>query len=41
MMPYDDLRAQLTTMRKQIADTVAKMPSHPDYLKRYCPAKID
>jgi len=40
MMPYDELRAQLSTMRQQIADKVATMPSHPDYLKSYCPAKI-
>ena len=41
MMPYDELRTELSTMRKQIEDKVAKMPSHPDYLKRYCPAKMD
>ena len=41
MMPYDELRTQLSTMRQEIAAKVAKMPSHPDYLKRYCPAKAD
>jgi len=38
MVPHDELRAQLAAMRQQIADKVAAMPSHPDYLKRYCPA---
>jgi tryptophan halogenase len=41
MMPYDELRAQLSAMRQQIADKVAKMPGHPEYLKGYCPAKLD
>jgi hypothetical protein len=26
-------------MRRQIADKVATMPSHPDFLKRYCPSE--
>jgi tryptophan halogenase len=41
MMPYDELRAQLSAMRQQIADKVAKMPGHPEYLKSYCPASAD
>ena len=40
MMPYDELRQQLTAMRRQIADKAAAMPSHPDFLKRYCPADL-
>jgi len=40
MMPHDELRQQLTAMRRQIADTVAAMPSHPDFLARYCPAEV-
>jgi len=41
MMPYDELRTQLSAMRQQIADKVEKMPGHPEYLKSYCPAKPD
>jgi tryptophan halogenase len=39
MMPYEELRQQLTAMRRQIADKAAAMPSHPDFLARYCPAE--
>jgi tryptophan halogenase len=39
MMPYEELRQQLTAMRRQIADKAAAMPSHPDFLTRYCPAE--
>ena len=39
MMPHDELRQQFAAMRRQIADKVALMPSHPDYLKLYCPAE--
>ncbi|WP_116091907.1 tryptophan halogenase family protein [Sphingomonas crusticola] len=41
MMPHDELREQLATMRRQIADKVAAMPTHPDFLKHHCPAKED
>ena len=39
MMPHEELRQELAAMRRQIADKVATMPSHPDFLKRYCPAE--
>ena len=38
MMPHDQLRDQLATMRRQIAETVDRMAGHPDYLRIYCPA---
>jgi tryptophan halogenase len=39
MMPYDELRQSLADLRRAIADTVAKLPSHPDFLRSYCPAE--
>jgi len=39
MMPYDELRQSLADLRKTIADKVAKLPSHPDFLRSYCPAE--
>jgi tryptophan halogenase len=38
MMPLDQLREQLSTMRRQIAEAADRLPSHPDYLRSYCPA---
>jgi tryptophan halogenase len=38
MMPHDELRQTLATMRKEIVDRVAKLPTHAEFLKNYCPA---
>ncbi|KQN40865.1 tryptophan halogenase [Sphingomonas sp. Leaf407] len=34
----DELDRLLSMVRRQVADTVATMPPHGDYLARYCPA---
>jgi tryptophan halogenase len=38
MMPEQQLRDELARMRREIVDLVGAMPSHPDFLKSYCPA---
>ena len=38
MMPEDALRDFLDRTRGEIADIVATMPPHPEFLARYCPA---
>lgn len=39
MVPDRELRGHLDRMRGQIADIVAQMPTHPDFLRSYCPAE--
>jgi tryptophan halogenase len=34
----DELDRLLSTLRRQVNDTVATMPPHGDYVARYCPA---
>jgi tryptophan halogenase len=38
MMPEEQLRDELARMRGEIVRLVDGMPSHPDFLKAYCPA---
>ena len=38
MMPPQQLGDELGRMRREIAQLVDEMPSHPDFLKAYCPA---
>jgi len=38
MMPDAELRKALDDMRANVAGVVSKLPSHPDFLQRYCPA---
>jgi uncharacterized protein Usg len=38
MMGDAELRKALHDIRTNIADVVSKLPSHPDFLQRYCPA---
>ncbi|MGN8001445.1 tryptophan halogenase family protein [Sphingomonas sp. 22176] len=38
MMPQEELRSQLDRMRHQIREIVARMPTHPEFLSRYCPS---
>ncbi|WP_420142832.1 tryptophan halogenase family protein [Sphingomonas sp.] len=38
MMPEADLRRQLAELRREVAGLAAAMPSHPDFLRQYCPA---
>jgi len=40
MMPEETLRFELAKMKGEIAAIVERMPSHPDYLKSYCPAEV-
>jgi tryptophan halogenase len=40
MMPEQQLRDELARMRREIGGLVAGMPSHPDFLKSYCPAPV-
>jgi tryptophan halogenase len=40
MMPEPQLREELARMRKDIAGVVAEMPSHREFLRRYCPAEL-
>ena len=39
MMPEQQLHDELDRMRREIANLAAGMPSHPDFLRSYCPAK--
>ncbi|MEO8374424.1 MAG: tryptophan halogenase family protein [Sphingomonas bacterium] len=39
MMPEQQLRDALAKMRGEIAKLVAGMPTHPEFLKAYCPAE--
>jgi tryptophan halogenase len=38
MMARDELKAELAKVRGQVADQAARMPTHPDFLRQYCPA---
>ncbi|WP_395398273.1 tryptophan halogenase family protein [Novosphingobium sp. BL-8A] len=38
MMPDVALRSHLDRMRSEISEIAASMPTHPDFLKSYCPA---
>jgi tryptophan halogenase len=40
MVPDNELRGHLDRMRKEIAGIAAAMPTHPDFLRSYCPAKL-
>jgi tryptophan halogenase len=40
MTDDDRLRAQLVKMRAEIAGIAGAMPTHPDFLRRYCPADV-
>jgi tryptophan halogenase len=40
MMPDQELRGHLERMRAEIAGIASKMPTHPDFLKSYCPAEL-
>ena len=37
-LPLDKLQVELAEMEKSIRYLVGTMPSHGDYLKKYCPA---
>ena len=38
LMNRDQLGRSLVSMQSQIADAVAKLPTHRQFLERYCPA---
>jgi tryptophan halogenase len=38
VIPEADLESRMTTVRTQIADAVAQMPTHEEFLAQYCPA---
>jgi tryptophan halogenase len=38
MMSDDELRKALVDMRAGIADVVARLPNHADFIAGYCPA---
>jgi tryptophan halogenase len=40
MMPEQQLRDELARMKREIGELVGNMPSHPDFLKSYCPAQV-
>jgi tryptophan halogenase len=40
MVPEPQLRGEFDRMRREIAAAVATMPSHPDFLRAYCPADM-
>ena len=37
-LPVDELERRLQNVREQVASTAQRMPSHEDFLARYCPA---
>ena len=39
VLPADELDSRLTTVRNQISDAVAGMPTHEEFLAEYCPAQ--
>jgi tryptophan halogenase len=39
MLPTENLKEQMTALRKMIDKSVEQLPSHSDFIKQYCLAK--
>jgi len=41
VLPTEGLKEQMTVLRNRVANAVAQLPQHSDFIKKYCPAKSD
>jgi tryptophan halogenase len=41
VLPTEGLKEQMTALRNRVANAVAQLPQHSDFIKKYCPAKSD
>ena len=41
VIPTDGLKEQMTALRNRVANSVAQLPQHSDFIKNYCPAQSD
>jgi tryptophan halogenase len=39
VLPTEGLKEQMTALRNRVANAVAQLPQHSDFIKKYCPAK--
>jgi tryptophan halogenase len=39
VIPTEGLKEQMAALRKMIANSVEQLPTHNDFIKKYCPAK--
>jgi len=41
VIPTEGLKEQMTALRNRVANSVAQLPQHSDFVKKYCPATSD
>ena len=41
VLPTEGLKEQMTALRKRVANAVAQLPQHSEFIKKYCPTKTD
>jgi tryptophan halogenase len=41
VLPTEGLKEQMTALRNRVANAVAQLPQHSEFIKKYCPTKTD